>query len=344
VQRPVLERLSQSVIYALFHHLRLFGWIPLLPLGAYHAPAKTLALLAAYASVHRRKWWQRGVHQFFSHGASRRTIVVNPYKDQYSTEQRYLGCIHPHGIPVDAVHNCTARQIGQFDGDPGKTHPTEVNSFALCFAPVISHVPVHQEMYRDLCGDATPKAIRGWWDKRMPDGTRIDPIIAPGGFSECCFADAADTENEYLYLKGRQGFLKIAIENGADIAPCFSFNGSNMYYNIPFLKGARARLSQKIFIGLSWPFGKWGTMMPLTDQCATVWFPPFRSSEYTIDQLDECHTAYLEHVKKYFDIHKAEYMQNAECQLEFIGKDFVDKDPLARLLGLDAEPQLQSKL
>ena len=121
-------------------------------------------------------------------------------------------------------------------------------------------------------------------------------------------------------------------------------------------------LSQKIFIGLSWPFGKWGTMMPLTDQCATVWFPPFRSSEYTIDQLDECHTAYLEHVKKYFDIHKvvanpmhvclheyslfeqAEYMQNAECHLKFIGKDFVDKDPLARLLGLDAEPQLQSKL
>ena len=70
---------------------------------------------------------------------------------------------------------------------------------------------VHQEMYRDLCGDATPKAIRGWWDKRMPDGTRIDPIIAPGGFSECCFADAADTENEYLYLKGRQGVVVVPL-------------------------------------------------------------------------------------------------------------------------------------
>ena len=39
----------------------------------------------------------------------------------------------------------------------------------------------------------------------MPDGARIDPVVAPGGFAECCFADAADTKREYLYLKERKG-------------------------------------------------------------------------------------------------------------------------------------------
>ena len=138
----------------------------------------------------------------------------------------------------------------------------------------------------------------------MPDGSRIDPIIAPGGFSESCFADAQDREFEYMYLKGRTGFIKLAIENKADIAPCFSFNGSNMYNNIPWLRGARARLSQKLFIGLCWPLGKWGTLMPLTDDCTTVWFPPFKTSVYTSDQVVEAHAAYCEHLKKYFDIHK----------------------------------------
>jgi len=83
--------------------------------------------------------------------------------------------------------------------------------------------------------------------------------------------------------------------------------------------------------------------MPLTGRCTTVWFPPFRSSEFKIEQLDECHAAYLKHLKKYFDIHKAEYMQGG-CELEFVGKDYVDNDAVARFLGLNTRPCLKSKL
>ena len=38
--------------------------------------------------------------------------------------------------------------------------------------------------------------------KRLDCGTR------------CCFSDAGDRRKEYLYLKGRLGFMKIAVENG----------------------------------------------------------------------------------------------------------------------------------
>ena len=105
------------------------------------------------------------------------------------------------------------------------------------FAPVIQHVPVHQEMYRDKCGAAGSAAVAKWWTRRMPDGRGIDPALAPGGFAECCFSDAGDPRKEYLYLKGRLGFMKIAIENGVDIAPLFCFNGAKMYAQmIAFLR------------------------------------------------------------------------------------------------------------
>ena len=126
-------------------------------------------------------------------------------------------------------------------------------------------------MYRDLCCDASAKSVSEWWQKKMPDGSPINPAIAPGGFAETCFAGSnVDPAIEYLYIKDRKGFVRLAIENGADLGTTFSFNVSSMYRNFPFFKGLRARISQKIFLGVSWPIGKYGSMMPLTDKVPTV--------------------------------------------------------------------------
>ena len=168
----------------------------------------------------------------------------------------------------------------------------------------------------------------------MPDGTGIDPVMAPGGFTECCFSNAGDVKKDYHYLKGRLGFIKVAIKNGADIAPLYGFNVTNMYADPLFgcLRGARARLSQKIMIGINWPVGKWGTFMPLTDATTNVWFPPFKASQYTLDRLEEAHADYLAHLKKYFDLNKAKYAVDPGIEIEFVGKDFVDDDSLTRMM------------
>eukprot|EP00746_Dinoflagellata_sp_MGD_P029651 gnl/MRDRNA2_/MRDRNA2_170220_c0_seq1.p1 gnl/MRDRNA2_/MRDRNA2_170220_c0~~gnl/MRDRNA2_/MRDRNA2_170220_c0_seq1.p1 ORF type:complete len:360 (-),score=34.97 gnl/MRDRNA2_/MRDRNA2_170220_c0_seq1:120-1199(-) len=322
----------RAFLYFVFHHSRLFGWAPPLCLAIAKWPKRVSGFLVFYVTVHRQRWWQRGVHQVLGFGASYRSKVITPYKSHYNPEQRYLLCTHPHGILVDGFHNWVAKNINCCEsrkaGDVGTGHPTMVRGVAGCFAPVIQHIPVHSEMYRDMCSGASAREVASWWEKRMPDGTGIDPLIAPGGFSECCFSDAGNKHIEYHYLKGRMGFVKIAIENGVDIAPLYAFNITNMYRNIPFLRGLRARLSQKIFIGLSWPLGKYSTFMPLTDETTSVWFPPFPASQYNIDQLEEAHAAYLEHLEKYFDIHKAEFGQ-ADAKIEFVGKDFVDNDRLA---------------
>ena len=50
-------------IYWLFHSWRLFGYLYLLPPMLACKPLPTLAMLMAYASVHRERWWQQSVHR-----------------------------------------------------------------------------------------------------------------------------------------------------------------------------------------------------------------------------------------------------------------------------------------
>jgi hypothetical protein len=285
----------------------------------YLKPLPTMGVIATYAAVHRQRWWQRSVHRFLGYGASRRHKVVNENAHLIKEDQRYLFCCHPHSVLADGWHSVIARNLDSFEtGVPGIGR-----TLHLCFAPIIQHVPVHQEMYRDRCGDADKKSIMNVWK------TGADPALIPGGFAESVFANASDTEHEYSYIKDRKGFVRIAIEAGADMVPLYTFRSSRMYYNPGYLRGWRARFSQQYYIGLV-PFVGWlGTSMPLTDKTTTFVMPPFESSKYSLEQLDAAHAAYLEHLKYHFDENKARYGMR-DVELVFVGNDWEDDDVLSR--------------
>ncbi|CAE8692875.1 unnamed protein product [Polarella glacialis] len=171
-----------------------------------------------------------------------------------------------------------------------------------------------QEMYRNKCGAADKRAI-----------TKLRPL----NYDLAVFANAGERKYEYSYLKGRTGFMRICLEEGKDIVPCYTFRASRMYNNPGILRGVRARFSQHYFIGLV-PFTGWmGTSMPLTDETTTVIFPPFEASRYQVSQLDEAHAAYLEHLKTHFDANKDQYGMPG-VELVFVGNDFKDEDFVAR--------------
>merc|ERR1712137_326792 len=103
-----------------------------------------------------------------------------------------------------------------------ETCPPEIGrKIALCFAPIIHHVPIHQEMYRDRCSDANKKTVMKWLTE-----TDTDPALIPGGFSESVFANANDDKYEYSFIKDRMGFIRIAIEAGTDIVPIYPFRAT----------------------------------------------------------------------------------------------------------------------
>jgi len=329
VAAPLAKRLADALVrpgvYWLFHSWRLFGYGFILPPLLALRPVKTLLGLLAYGAVHRQRWWQVAVHKALGYGASRRHRIVNPSRHLIRDDKRYLWSLHPHSILADGWHSVVARNVDAFD-DEGNGPPTIGRKIALCFAPVIQHVPVHQEMYRDKCGAADKASLVRWWN--TPD---TDPALIPGGFAEAVFADAGERRYEYAYIKDRKGFVKICIEEGKDIVPCYTFKSTWMYHNPGFLRGLRARLSQKLSIGLVAIIGRMGTSMPLTDDTTTVVFPPFEASRYKVAQLDEAHGAYMEHLETHFDLNKSKYGMDG-VQLVFVGRDFKDDDSVARAL------------
>lgn len=326
---PVLRRVADALVrpwvYWLFHSWRLFGYTFALPPLLAWRPRKTLLALLAYGAVHRQRWWQRAVHRLMGYGASRRHKMVNPSRHLIRDDKRYLFCLHPHSILADGWHSVVARSVESFE-ESGPGPPEMGRKISLCFAPIIHHVPVHQEMYRNLCGGADKASLVRWW--KTPD---TDPALIPGGFSEAVFANAAEKRYEYAYIKDRKGFVRICLEEGKDIIPCYTFKSSWMYYNPGILRGLRARISQRVGVGLVAIIGRWGTSMPLRDDTTTVVFPPFEASRYSVAQVDEAHAAYLRHLKAHFDVNKAEYGMPG-VELIFVGGDFPDEDPVARAL------------
>jgi hypothetical protein len=120
----LFTKCARPFIYFVFHHVRLFGWIPASMVSAVMAPRKTALAAAIYAAVHRTAWWQDAVHRTMSVGASRRSSIISPHKDLYDPEKRYLLSIHPHGILLDGIHSSVARHGfgpdgGYFNGKPG---------------------------------------------------------------------------------------------------------------------------------------------------------------------------------------------------------------------------------
>lgn len=323
--RKMSDALTRPLSYWLFHSFRLFGYGYILPVAGFLRPMETVGALAAYIAIHRQRWWQRTVHKFFRHGVSKRHRIVNPNLHLHNPEKRYLICAHPHSVLADGMHSFIANDLEAFE----KEGPGVVGfgrRLNLCFAPIIQHVPVHQEMYRENCGAADKNSIVKCWE--TPD---TDPALMPGGFPESVFADAGQRKIEYSYIKDRKGFVKICLEEGKDIIPIYTFKATWMYHNPGFLKGLRARYSQKISLGLVWPIGKWGTAMPLSDETVSVVFPPFEASKYRPDQLNEAHQAYMDHLKEGFDKYKADCGM-ADVELKFVGNDFQDDDAAAKFL------------
>ena len=65
--------------------------------------------------------------------------------------------------------------------------------------------------------------------------------LVVGGAQE---ALQADTEVVELTLANRKGFIKLAMETGSDLLPCFAF-GENQIYNMVSPKGSKLRKFQE---------------------------------------------------------------------------------------------------
>jgi len=232
---------------------------------------------------------------------------------------------HPHGIMACGWFNWLGRHELPSQTDPeDKGFSSGFRALdgirtKLCFAPAVQHYQLHGEMYRDMVTDAAGKTLRKIFrdTKGQPKPTTVG--LCPGGFSEAVYTGYSD-KYDVAFLKGRFGFIKIAIEAGVDIIVAYSFGVADMYKSLDWNRQARAEKSQATGLPMVLWSGKYGTNVPHFEDTVTVTFDPFPTSQYTLDQVEQAHEDYCQYLKVCFDTYKGCCEKSKNKELLFAGR------------------------
>lgn len=154
-----------------------------------------------------------------------------------------------------------------------------------------------------------------WILKRQGVGNAA--VIAVGGAQESL---DAHKDMFVLTLRKRRGFIRCALECGADLVPVFSFGQNNIYYQVKNPPGSMLRRFQEkmkaltgfapvIFYGrgiMQYSFG----YVPFREKVVTVVGKPIRVPTIenpSAEDVSFWHERYILALTELFDEHKAKY-------------------------------------
>ena len=295
------------ILRALVHSGRVCGWLPFLLWSLMHAPRRSACALAAYYGVLRRSSsWRSGVRAALTLGSSRRPRLLAAQSRPYDPDKQYLLCAHPHGILNYGWWNLICRYgVRLVDG----------LELIMCVAPAVRYYPLYGELFGDRITDASRATL-----KRLLATTKLTPALIPGGFSEATYTNAHPNV-EYSYIADRPGFVRLAIEAKVDIIPAYTYGLNDMYTTVHAGRHWRAVKAQALGVPTVLWWGRFGPLgnVPYTEAVTVATFDPFPASQYTLDQLSQAHSDYMDYLRRCFDSKKAE-AGAAHKTLEFIGK------------------------
>lgn len=219
-------------------------------------------------------------------------------------DKLYIFACHPHGTLAfsrAAVGFCT-KSLWDV-AFPGIT-------FRVLTASAPFFVPFIRELWLwSYCIDATKatavKAIRQ---------LRASIFVYPGGELE-------QIETVYkkhiVMLSMRKGFVKLAIEEGAELVPVYAFGESDLYYHSRFLIDLRKYIVKKFHVAIPLLRGQFG-LMPYRVPVTMVFGKPIKlihTSTPTQQDIDTAHATYVKALQALFDEHK-ERLGYKDAQLE----------------------------
>jgi hypothetical protein len=222
-----------------------------------------------------------------------------------SGKQYVFGC-HPHGT---LAYNRAA--VG-FSTDTLWNAAFPGIKFRVLTATAAFFVPVIRELWLwSYCVDASkPVAVR----VMKEHGCSI--FVYPGGEKE-------QLETEYkkhkLVLRERKGFVKLAMQQGADLVPVYAFGETSLYKHHQVGIGLRKWLQKRFGVAIPLVSGEFG-MMPYRRPVTLVFGAPIAvelNANPSAEQLDAMHGRYMAALSELFETHKGD-LGYGECQLEWL--------------------------
>ncbi|GMS90496.1 hypothetical protein PENTCL1PPCAC_12671 [Pristionchus entomophagus] len=223
-------------------------------------------------------------------------------------DKNYLIGLHPHGIICVSVYNFFGNGSGTMDLFPN------IN-FHICTLVSQFYFPLRRE-WALLHGmiEASKDSLRytlGGSSKGQA------AVIVVGGAEEALDAHPG---KYVLTLKPRKGFIRMALETGAHLVPCFGFGENNLYVQAANGQGTLLRriqtwfkkvagFSPPLFYGrgiFNYNFG----LLPFRHELHTVLGAPIpveKTESPTNEQVDALHALYIQKLTELFEEHKTKF-------------------------------------
>lgn len=231
----------------------------------------------------------------------RRTVELPP-------GQQYIIGLHPHGVlPLGGMINLATDITGRFSTVLPRV---EVRTLAASFC---FYIP----LYRDLLLAAGGVDAARYNAHAVLRDKGYSIVLCPGGATEALHTGPCMS---VVCLKKRRGFVKLALETGASLVPCYSFN-ENDAFNVAtdktmpgWLDTARKKF-QAIF-GISLPLIT--SPIPRKVKIVTVLgeaIPVERCDKPTDEQVQQLLAKFIEQMVKLYERHQKELSPHSPPQL-----------------------------
>lgn len=229
----------------------------------------------------------------------------------HSETHQLVLAMHPHGIvPFQAV--LWAAFCDQYFQDKSKGY--ELYGFGAA-ADVVGYVPILRNVLAWFAaGSASYKALRdGIVDGISPSANAIgrkprNLFILPGGVAEVF---TSTPRRHAIVFQSRRGLIKLSIETGCELVPCYVFGGTDFFHNLATDDGFFARLSRKMRAGVTIFWGPYGLPIPFTPRVTMVFGKPIpiphveNDDERRSRTNDLLHAEFLRQMQELFDKNKA---------------------------------------
>ncbi|XP_037604442.1 2-acylglycerol O-acyltransferase 3b [Sebastes umbrosus] len=257
-----------------------------------------------------RKWrtWEH-LRDFFPIKLVK-TAELNPNKNYI------LGC-HPHGIVSAGAYACFSTESCGFT----ELFPGMRASLATLVG--LFRIPLFREymMSAGLCPVSKPSLIH----LLSKEGKGNAVVIVIGGAAES-LASSPGVNTHTVVMRQRKGFVRVALEFGADLVPVYSFGENELFQQVIFSEGSLARRLQDLFknimgfapclfIGERW------VLLPYKTPVTTVVGSPIsvpRRVTPTEEEVNHYHGLYMEGLSKLFHEHKVSCGLSESHQLQII--------------------------
>nr|XP_046266851.1 2-acylglycerol O-acyltransferase 3b [Scatophagus argus]XP_046266852.1 2-acylglycerol O-acyltransferase 3b [Scatophagus argus] len=223
-----------------------------------------------------------------------KTAELNPNKNYI------LGC-HPHGIMSLGAFACfSTESCGFTEVFPG-LRPT------LAILAGLFRIPLFRDyiMSAGLCPVSKPSLAH----LLFKSGKGNAVVIVIGGAAESL---ASSPGVDTVVVKQRKGFVRMALEFGADLVPVYSFGENELFQQVIFSDGSLGRRLQDLFkkiVGFAPCLFVGGHLafIPYRSPITTVVGSPIsvpKCATPTEEQVDHYHRLYMEGLCKLFHEHK----------------------------------------